>query len=642
MLKMNPYADKFTTKEECNRSEFCQWDDEEQKCKGLSIDYAVRKMSIMRAKLNQRFLDMMQVAAIDCLVFRELHDDRSRQCFVAGMEPSAPQIRAYRGFNEAEYEEADETVTKQTTTVHASGNKTKTMKCRRIKNEAECEANRACYVERGKFYGFKCKNKDSPYGVNHQKCPVYYDDKKMCNADPMCKWVRTGAFKRNYTCQNRYIKSLTDYKLVGDFAIGLMTNASDIKTNRHYIVYPLATKNMLRTEKDIHTVLHHFKRRCDATGASAKQRTPLVSVLEELYEMVEQDAMVVKDFEDNIREYIQKDSKQNEDEWFEYRDTVNPLMNRIMELYKVIKQLDDVKESEDTKPFYEKTENTIPADTEKAHAPVVVDNVQFEDVRKRVLLCTEKEGTHTIKTIEHDLLYLRNNGHTHFHYTFHLFFNSKHYLFESNERHGAAIVLSQMAEMKQIHKHIELLDLSIRLVFHIRHMKIKQVDMRVYLLSEGMNVDDKSQFVRTVFVDKDNVRHHMYSEHQCNMMWEKHSMLKHPMAFACKTSRDKDPRKVVVDGVRLPSKCPYTPDSGELDLPKALQEHKDTRIQANHCYRNWMHAQRHRDKTHSRRSQRDKDAHKRQHTSTYEKKRSLRARLGTVWGSRKNTDNTKT
>ena len=139
LLQTNPIADKLLTKEECNRSEFCQWDDEAQKCKGLSIDYAVRKMSIMRAKLNQRFLDMLQVSAVDCLVFRELHDDRSRQCFVPDKNSTTADVRAYRGFNEADYEETEETVQKQTRTVKAS-NATKTLKCRILKTEAECAA----------------------------------------------------------------------------------------------------------------------------------------------------------------------------------------------------------------------------------------------------------------------------------------------------------------------------------------------------------------------------------------------------------------------------------------------------------------------------------------------------------------------
>ena len=73
LIKKNPCADAFATEEECNRSEFCQWDTESESCKSLGIDYSVRKMAVMRAKLNQRFLDMLQIAAIDCLVFRELH-----------------------------------------------------------------------------------------------------------------------------------------------------------------------------------------------------------------------------------------------------------------------------------------------------------------------------------------------------------------------------------------------------------------------------------------------------------------------------------------------------------------------------------------------------------------------------------------
>jgi hypothetical protein len=303
--------------------------------------------------------------------------------------------------------------------------------------------------------------------------------------------------------------------------------------------------------------------------------------------------------------------------------------------------MDNVKEDEkDTTPLYDGPLPESSSDPKTLHT-VLVDNVNFDDVQKRILLCTENEGTHTIKSSVHDLWHLRNHGHAHFHYTFHLYFNNKHYFFESSERRGAAIVLSELAEMKQIHKHIELLDLSIRLVFHIRHMKIKQVDMRVYLLSDGLNVDDKSQYARTVFVDKENNRHHLYSESQCDALWEKHPSLQHPMAFRCKTDTEKTPRDVMVDGAQLPPKCPYNATSGELHLPRPLQNNKDLRIQANHCYRNWMHAQRHRHRHHrsSATRQSTNPQHPRTSKHPHTKKKSLREKMmvGKIFKSTSNS-----
>jgi hypothetical protein len=264
-----------------------------------------------------------------------------------------------------------------------------------------------------------------------------------------------------------------------------------------------------------------------------------------------------------------------------------------MDVHKMIQKLDDVES--DSQPLYhaKETPTDDPAVVSTSAAQVnTVDKLDLDKVQKRVMLCTENVGTHTIKRDQHDLLHLRNNGHTHFHYTFHLFFNEKHYFFESTERKGAAIVLSQLADMKQIHKHIELLDLSIRIVFHIRHMKIRQVDMRVYALTDGEKIDDKSMLARTVFMDKNNQRHYLLNETECQVMWDNNKSLRHPMSFKCQKNTNSLSHSVLVEDSKLPSDCPYSAESGELRLPPTIQDDDEKRIQVNHCYRDWMQQQR--------------------------------------------------
>ena len=620
---MNPCADKYATKGACDKSEFCHWSDAQDKCTSLSTDYAVRKMSVMREKVSRRFLELLQIAAIDCLVFRELHDDRSRACFTVDPDPTVQQIRPYRGFNESDREGSTTSARDSSGTDDPTG--ADNVACASITDEDTCHKHKGCYTERGKLYGFKCKNKESPSGANHQKCRIYYDDKNTCITDPLCKWIPTGSFRSNYTCQNRYSKNLANREIVGDFAMGLMANASVVHKKRHLMVYPMEEKTHLQTEKDIRSVLKHFKRRC---SANEHVHIPLLNVLEELYELVEQDATIVKQYETIIRQFIQLDTKQNIGEWKANAGLVLERMDRIAKLYNTVKKIDSSKrdsthtakknsnnhradpdtpapaakeDEEDAAaggmipPYLNHTigHTTRPApDAAASAAPASEEEVlpespfQYTDIRKKLLLSTHTNASYVIHKKKHDLLVMRNNGHLHFHYTFHIYFNNKHYFFDSSERRGAPVALVEIQEMKQIHKHIELLDLSLRVVFHVRHMKIYRVDLRVYVLEGGVSADAKQDAVRTIFVDKDSRRYHLMNTAQCDQLWEQEPALQHPMAFRCK--RSTGTQKVIVDGSRLPKECPVDVDSGSLVLPQALAGDDATRIQTNHCYTGWM------------------------------------------------------
>ena len=75
-------------------------------------------------------------------------------------------------------------------------------------------------------------------------------------------------------------------------------------------------------------------------------------------------------------------------------------------------------------------------------------------------------------------------------------------------------------------------------------------------------------------------------------MWENNQQLNHPMSFKCKASHKAMPRLVRVEDHKLPIDCPYNTESGELNLPSSIEQDDEKRIQANHCYRDWMHQQR--------------------------------------------------
>ena len=73
-------------------------------------------------------------------------------------------------------------------------------------------------------------------------------------------------------------------------------------------------------------------------------------------------------------------------------------------------------------------------------------------------------------------------------------------MFSSVEKEDAALLLANLSDMKQIHKHFELHDLSVRIFFHIRHQAVHRVDMTAYVRPGG--IDDNVDRVRTIFVDK--------------------------------------------------------------------------------------------------------------------------------------------
>ena len=518
LLSYNPCRDKYTTKETCDRSEFCQWNPDTQQCNSLPIDFVVRKAAILRDKVNQRFLDLLQLSAVDCLVFRELHDDRSRACFTVDPEEAqkAPKVRPYRGYNEEatddDNDEHNEAIT--------GSNKLTTGKCSAIKDDDACRERPDCFVSHSILGSTSCKKKASPLGSIHFKCPKYYDDKVACDRDPMCRWApKRGANQanpNNYKCYNKYIQQLTvknpnwaqrsyneavEYNDNGDFTFALCdTTSSNAAT--HWRVYPMKHKKFLCTAKDVAAVLAHLGYRNSSSPDHKHRILPLLDILEELYEVVEQNARVVKTHHKSIRAALDKDEQNHTSEWLSNRRTVNLLMGRIADIYMTVLKADEEAKaaeanSEDLVPAPKRVSSRTSKSSESSdvHIP---EPLALKVVQERLLLSLKPEShRHNINLLS------KRFKQSHMHYQFYLYYQDTKYLFDSKEKKGASIELKNLHNARQVHKCFDLQNLSVRLCFHIQQQSIYKVEMRVY---KRVGSKPPSDVVRTVVVGFDGQR----------------------------------------------------------------------------------------------------------------------------------------
>ena len=160
-------------------------------------------------------------------------------------------------------------------------------------------------------------------------------------------------------------------------------------------------------------------------------------------------------------------------------------------------------------------------------------------------------------------------------------------MFSSVEKEDAALLLANLSDMKQIHKHFELHDLSVRIFFHIRHQAVHRVDMTAYVRPGG--IDDNVDRVRTIFVDKYGRRIAIPAPTECSKMWNAHN-LQFPIPFHCKRTPESDQKEVYADGRKVPQHCPSANGSGDLVLSKEIETDPRLRIQANYCGRDWIHS----------------------------------------------------
>jgi hypothetical protein len=506
LLRFNPCADTHTTEAACNRSEFCHWDTDAQLCKSLPIDFAVRKMAVMRDEVNRRFLELLQLAAIDCEVFRELHDDRSRACFT--VDPvemrKAPKVRRYRGYNEDDGEdtEAGEAVThaRRSSRSEAPDPATAKRRCAAIRDDDVCRADPACYVSHNTFGGTTCRPKATPLGSVHAQCPTYYDDQVTCDRDPMCRWGPTRGTRKarasTYKCHNKYLPQLTvrnpqwltrardeatEHDDRGHFTFALGDTTSKDPT-LHWRVYPMKHKRALRSEKDVEAVLDQLAKRADTTATVGCDGASLLDVLETLYELVEQNARAVKARHKAVRAALEADEQTHLAEWTAQRTTVNRWMARIGEVYTTVLRADEAAKSRrsraaaaaaDLVPTARRSRRSSAAST-AASSPVPAP-LPLSTIQHRLLLSLKPNGD------KHRLDVLRDRHHqTHLHYQFHLYHRGRRYLFDSKEQEGAAVALAGLDQVQRVHKRFVLRDLSVRLCFLLERQRVYKVEMRVY------------------------------------------------------------------------------------------------------------------------------------------------------------------
>ena len=546
LLRYNPCADTHTTEAACNRSEFCHWDKGAQLCKSLPIDFAVRKMAVMRDEVNRRFLELLQLAAIDCEVFRELHDDRSRACFT--VDPvemrKAPRVRRYRGYNEDEGEDTEvgEAVTharrSSRSEAAATDPATAARRCAAIRDDDRCRADPACYVSHNTFGGTTCRPKAAPLGSVHAQCPTYYDDQVACDRDPMCRWGPTRGTRKarasTYKCHNKYLPQLTvrnpqwltrardeatEHDDRGHFTFALGDTTSKDPT-LHWRVYPMKHKKALRSEKGVEAVLDQLTKRADK-GAAATDGVPLLDVLETLYELVEQNARTVRARHKALRTALEADEQTHRAEWTAQCATVNQWMARIGEVYTAVLRADEATKAA-TRSSRAAAAELVPrarrsrrssaassspssstvssAAATPAATPVPVA-LPLPSIQQRLLLSLKPDGD------KHRLNVLRDRHHqTHLHYQFHLYYKGKRYLFDSKEQEGAAVALANVPRVQQVHKRFVLRDLSVRLCFLFERQRVYKVEMRVYTRIGKTGAHGDGGGVHTVEVGLDGKR----------------------------------------------------------------------------------------------------------------------------------------
>mgnify|MGYP001239643360 CR=1 FL=1 len=576
LINYNP-CDKYLKENTCNTSEFCQWGlttNNEEKCLSLPIDYVIQKLAIARSLLNNRFLDLLQIAAIDCMVFRDLHDDPSRKCFTIGPS-STPSysstttsetestsfsrslsrrnstLSEYKGYNEKPYINYDEI---EQSKINDDNTDDKTVldrikkkiwlwnlndknsdyikkmdkKCGNISN-SKCPSYVECYVSKDSITGNqKCKFKQD-WGKNHGKCSKYYNDRETCNQDPMCVWRLDSGFNptRNIQCRNRYLQKLDEYA----FAFGLVSTKSNLYRD-HYCIYSLS-EEPLKIQKNIQHIFALLKRR----EISPQQCPDIIDILEELQEIIEYEPDIIRTATPLLKKKFYEDFKRNPEDW-KFTHIKHKLVS--------INEMNSQKKKERKKIYL---------------------NVDIKDSEK-----------HSLFKLRNDCLLNKID------YTFHFFFAGRNYYFKSDEKKNASIVLADIHKLKQIHKHIELLDLSIYITFHIGLCNsgacIKRIEVRLYQKIKT-NIDLNTP-VHTIYVDKDDHSYRLFNEEQCYQLWNS-SKLGYPLPFKCKKSK-KIHNKIMTNDE--PQNCPVEPPYGSID--SSLLKSKRNKRQANQCYLQWL------------------------------------------------------
>ena len=447
----------------CQRNEHCEWSTvqgtQEKRCQSLPIDYTIHKMAIVRGRVSEKFLDLLERAAVDFYAFQELHNDRSRSQFE---KQERPELES---FMDAAKEGVGDSV--------LGGESMATVDCR-AKNSTQCHASPFCYAGRSG----QCEKKR--IGTNHGRCREYHGrNQASCASDPMCVWRADDqsmyGLDSRVMCHNRYLAELNRFS----FAIGLHHPAGGKHHFRMYEMTPTAV-----VEQDAQRRVKSFLQRFKKPHATV---TTVLHSLVELQELAESCGAVLVAHDKELREVIQAHREANPKPWKNAR--VARRTAGINQLYAY-----DV----------ETTDAEAPDDAERTRAPTHVE----------VLFDREKGALHNLHELKQQQL-------DYLHYCFHLQLGDDHFYFHSNEKKDAPLELANLGRISSVRKNIQFMNLSAYITFMLDERACIR-GVRISALKKGKRtaVSEMTLPVTTTVYDRSGRRVQLLDEVDCARLWQ--------------------------------------------------------------------------------------------------------------------------
>lgn len=500
LLEWNP-CDAMTDRQTCHGQEHCEWTATQggpPRCQALPIDYATQKMAVQRARVSEKFLDLVQRSAVDFYAFQELHDDRSRAQFERQPRPTD----TLPSFMDAAIANAGDIV--------RGGETLDTVECA-TKSTDQCRASPYCFVNQKTR---KCAKKR--IGTNHGRCAEYHGrSQQSCMQDPMCMWRGStdntlhGMFQTGPSCHNRYLSELGKHK----HAIALHT-AANAGTAHHYIVYPL-------TESTDTTAAATVADKQRVHALLAQQPTSeagLLRVLVELQHMIEMSGAAVR----------------------EHATAVHAFLAASRSATPAVDAAGATKGAKGAKGGTPKKKGSA----HNQHATVHIPSHLWKSARvarrlvgiRRALGSVESSNNtddcrvttttlfSTAATRQFNLHEMHKKS-KFMHYSFHVTVGGDELFFHSTERPDAPVALVNLSRTAAIEKVITILNITARVTFLLDHRAcVRGVQIEASRTGERSRAAEVPLPVMTTLLDKSGQRVLLQDCVDCHRTWELHGL----------------------------------------------------------------------------------------------------------------------
>jgi superfamily II DNA or RNA helicase len=553
--KLNEWCAANVDEGKCNASDFCSWQD--GKCTSLGMDDMIHKMAITQSRMYDRFLELMQLSAVDCNTFKQLHDNPNRVCFMA--DPSNADadyeetVRHYTGFNQPETYSALPNPDSRSEDSDAA----EVNMCEELPPTSACMENRKCFVDTPLTGKRRCVAKPEAVGTNHGKCRKYYGQNKYaCTRDPMCRWSPTAGADGG--CMNRYIENMEENTMA------IEDSAETSPGHLRYIVHKLEESTIqVGSSLSLDDIASVFEGNNDTPASS------LPSMLHTIYQHVLLRGLSSTVTADDVKHVFEKHYAEHPAAWYsvEVRALLAKLASHIAQ-----------------------------QDMDNSASSGRASSVSVSNLETTI-------STHTARS-RHSLADMWNKKWVRVvHYTFCIKANNALYYFHSRDRDDAPLYISGIGRLSKVVKYIEMHDISVRCTFHISLQCIDKIELQWYLWTDSTraaleklanhssDIDRQTLYkppVHTSVVvnNHQNTVVDLLDNARCGALWKAED-LPEQLTYQCE-----DKEKVIksVDELKtcqLKQSKNSKKRSGEIIVP-GKGKGDVLAIQANNCYYGWL------------------------------------------------------